>query len=48
MSGIWLLNRLNADHKLFNPGKIYTETANIEAGMILTKNMKVSIMILKL
>ena len=30
VSGIWLINRLNIDHNLFNPGKIYTETANIE------------------
>ena len=30
MSGIWPINRLNVNHKLFNPGKIYTETANIE------------------
>ena len=30
VSGIWLINRLSVDHNLFNHGKIYTETANIE------------------
>ena len=30
MSGIWPINRLSVDHNLFNPGKIYTETENIE------------------
>ena len=30
MAGIWLINRLSVAHDLFNPGKIYTETANIE------------------
>ena len=30
MSGTWLINHLNIDHNLFNPGEIYTETANIE------------------
>ena len=30
VSGIWPINRLSVDHNLFNPGKTYTETANIE------------------
>ena len=30
VSGIWPINHLSVDHNLFNPGKIYTQTANME------------------
>ena len=30
VSGVWLIYHLSVNHNLFNPGKIYTEAANIE------------------
>ena len=30
VSGVWLIYHLSVNHNLFNPGKTYTETANID------------------